>query len=69
MTLLLSGLTLLIGYYIAFSLATYLYGVIKVKEFTGKYSFNIRNGYIADLIKYPKWALFWLDWIVNIFKR
>lgn len=57
-------LSLVVGYYLFAGLCVYVYSVIKSYEVTGFWSFKINNGYIA-LCKYPRWLLFWLEWIMK----
>lgn len=52
-------------WYIVIGLAIYGYSVLKVWEYTKVLDFSIKNGYIATIHPYPKWLLFWLEWIVK----
>uniref|UniRef100_A0AB39C6X8 Membrane protein n=1 Tax=Bacillus phage KoopaTroopa TaxID=3234046 RepID=A0AB39C6X8_9CAUD len=58
-----------LGFYITYGLGMYGYAVLKAHEWTDIWDFSIRDGYIAGWIKYPKWTLFWLEGLVNLFKR
>lgn len=63
--IIIEGLLYLIAYYICGSLLTYVYGVIKAKEILGFWDYSIKDGRISNLITYPKWLLYWLEWIVG----
>lgn len=58
-----------IAYYIFIGISYYSYGVLKAWEFTGVWRFFIKDGTIAGICKYPKWTLFWLEWIVKKLER
>lgn len=54
-------LLLLLIYFVS-GLLMYAYAVFKNWEITGFWSFKIKDGYIG-LGTYPRWLLFWLEWI------
>lgn len=58
----LEAITLIILYYLFCSLSVYIYAVVKTWEFTGIWSFKVKDGYIG-VCKYPIWLCFWLEWI------
>lgn len=56
----------IVGYYLFAGISVYVYGVIKAFELTGVWCFIINDGYIAGICPYPRWLLFWLEWIFNV---
>ena len=54
----LEGIAFLLLFYLAFSISTYIYAVIKSYEFVGVWKFKMEDGYIG-IIKFPKWLSFW----------
>lgn len=63
--MLLEMLMYVVVYYILSGLLVYIYAVIKSWEFTGHWGFSIKDGFIAGIIRYPRWLLGWLEWVVT----
>ena len=63
--MILEALLYIVGFYLFAGLSVYAYGALKSWEFTGNWNFNIKDGYIAGICKYPRWLLGWLEWIVK----
>lgn len=55
-----------LGLYITYGLGMYAYAVTKSHDVIGSWNFNIRDGYIAGWIKYPKWVLWWLEGFIDV---
>lgn len=62
------GIVSLLLFYIFLGLSMYAYAVLKYYELTGDWNFNIDNGYICNVFKYPKWILYWLEWFFKKIK-
>jgi hypothetical protein len=62
--MLIEALVYIIGFYILAGLLMYAYGVLKSWEFTKVWNFKIADGYVG-IFTYPRFMLFWLEWIVR----
>lgn len=59
----------LIGFYLFSGISIYSYSVIKSYEMTDVWNFSIDKDFVAGIWTYPRWLLFWVEWITRIFKR
>lgn len=59
----------IVGYYIFTGISIYAYAVIKAHEILGVWQFGIKDGYIAGICPYPKWLLFWLEFLVRMVSK
>lgn len=65
----LQALILIVGYYLFTGASYYVYGVMKSHELLGFWDFSIKNGYIGGICPYPRWVLFYVEWIINAIWR
>jgi hypothetical protein len=63
------GLILIVGYYLFICIGYYAYGVMQSLDILGVWNFSIKDGYIGAICPYPRWTLFWLEWIVNVWSK
>lgn len=59
---------MLIIAYIFTGLTLYVYSVFKTWELTSYWSFIVQDGHIG-IVEYPKWLMFWVEWISSKVKR
>ncbi len=62
--MLLEAILIILGFYIFSGISIYVYCVIKTYEQIGVWSFEITDNFVG-ICKYPKWVLFWMEWIYN----
>ncbi|MER2008612.1 MAG: hypothetical protein ABS939_14265 [Psychrobacillus sp.] len=67
--MLLEALVLIVGYYLFAGISVYVYSVMQGLEILGYWNLSITKDSIAGMIKYPRWLLFWLEWIVSLFRK
>lgn len=63
--MMLEALILIVGYYIFAGVSVYIYGVIKSHDILGVWNYGIKDGYISGVCPYPRWLLFWIEWVAR----
>jgi hypothetical protein len=62
--MILEAVILIVGFYLFCCLGLYAQAVVKSFEFTGIWKFDVKDGYVG-ICKYPKWSLFWVEYILK----
>lgn len=63
--MILEAIILIVGYYLFAGISIYAYGVMQALDILDGWNFTIKDGYIAGICPYPRWLLFWIEWVAK----